>query len=275
MRGRVSSNFGAFLDTIGKIPVLTREQEVELAKRIAAGDVVAKEKLVRHNIRLAVSIARKYSGNSNSSTNISLEDLVQEGMLGVNRAAEKFDHTKGFKFSTYATHWIMHFIQRAINRDRSTIRVPGHIVARKRAIERYLRENPDNNIADAAVELGITVETAEETMAGGAHVVASLDQAFSGDGHGDRHSTIADDSSPDPAELISDPHPLLSEALQLLTPLELQVVKLRWGFNGPVKSRDQVAEELGIRPHVVQRTQKEALRKLHRALADTHLAIEA
>jgi RNA polymerase primary sigma factor len=270
-----SESFGAFLDTIGQIPVLTRQEEVELAKRIAAGDLGAKETLIRHNIRLAVSIARRYSSNSNSSTNISLEDLVQEGILGVNRAAEKFDHTKGFKFSTYATHWIMHFIQRAINRDRSTIRVPGHIVARKRAIERYLRENPEANIADAAVELGITLETAEETLAGGAHVVASLDQAFAGEGHGDRHSTVADDSAPDPAELITDAHPELTDALSALTPLEQRVVKLRWGFNGPVRSRDQVAQELDIRPHVVQRTQKEALKKLHTALADTHLMPEA
>ena len=264
----MSASFGAFLETIGRIPVLTRTEEVALSKRIQAGGPdgdVAKEKLIEHNIRLAVSIAKNYA----RTNDVPLEDLVQEGILGVNRAAEKFDWQRGFKFSTYATWWIKHFIQRAIHRDRTTIRVPGHIAVRRRNLERYLREHPDANLADAAAELKITLATAEETMAGGARVVASLDEAFQDDGTGNsRYSTIPDDAAPDPADLVGLNYPKLTEALSRLDPLEKRVIELRFGFHGPVMSRDQVAETLRIRPHVVQRKQKDALKKLNGEMID-------
>jgi RNA polymerase primary sigma factor len=269
----VSQSFGAFLDRIGQIPVLTKEQEVALAKRIERGGPdgeLAKQTLVEHNIRLAVSVARRYT-----SADVPLEDLVQEAVIGLHRAAEKFDWRRNLKFSTYAVWWIRHMIQRALYRDRATIRVPGHVTARKRALEKYMRENPEEGIEEAASSIDISVEAAQEALAS-SRVVASLDAPYPGDEGGDRYGTIADETAPDPSDVAEDRHPGLTDALASLDPLERRVLELRFGFEGDApKSRDQVADILGVRPHVVQRSQRTGLEKLRKQLTTTEAELEA
>lgn len=245
-----------FIERAGQISVLTAREEVELAKRIERGDHRAKQTLIEHNIRLAISVARKYS-----QSGVPLEDLIQEALIGVDRAAEKFDYRKGYKFSTYATWWIRHFIQRALHKNRATIRIPGHIVERRRKLDKFMRENPELDLQDAADSLEITLVQAEEALAA-SRVVSSLDAPFADDEAGDRYAVIADDSAPDPADITVDRTPELSAALDKLDPLQRKVIELRFGFKGPVRSRDEVAEILGVRRHVVQRAQKSALAAL-------------
>lgn len=263
-----NESFSHFLQRIGKLRVLTATEEKELAKRIEAGDHAALNKLIEHNIRLAVSVAKKYQHH-----NVPLEDLVNEGVIGVHRAAVKFDHRRDLKFSTYATWWIRHMVQRAIHRDRATIREPGHIIERRRRIDKFLRENPDANLADAAEELDIKLEQAEEVNAG-ARVVSSLDMPYgAGEDDGrDRYEMVPDDSAADPQDVHLEADPRLIDAVRTLSPIERRVLELRFGFDGPVLSRDQTAEKLGIRPGVVQRSQRVALAKLREHL-DDHIEV--
>src|SRR5947209_12282876 len=164
-----------FLHDVRRYPLLTREQEVELAKRIEQGDLVAKERLVNSNLRLVIANARKYQGHD-----LPLLDLIQEGIFGLIRAAEKFDWRKGFKFSTYATFWIRQAIQRALDNRSRTIRIPVHLGQRERKIARAQaelyarlgREPSDEEIARVA-ELSVKdVRDARETV----RVVTSLDR---------------------------------------------------------------------------------------------------
>ena len=278
----MSDGLQYFMERAGQIRVLTAAEEVELAKRIERGDHAAKQTLIEHNIRLVISIARRY-GNSG----LPLEDLIQEGVIGLDRAADKFDYNRGFKFSTYATWWVRHMIQRALHKNRNTIRVPGHIVERKRRIDKYLRENPDADLEDAAAEIEITLEQAEDAM-NSTRVVASLDEQLRGEEElgAARYAIVADDDAPDPADIAADPHPGLDQALACLDPLQRRVIELRFGFDGVVRSRDETAHQLGVelhgddpvvhrdergkpdmsrwtvKPHVVQRAQRAALDKM-------------
>ncbi len=172
---RTTDAMSLFLQEVRRHPLLTKDEEVELAKRIERGDLRAKEQLVNSNLRLVISNARKYQGND-----LPLLDLIQEGILGLIRAAEKFDYRKGFKFSTYATFWIRESIQRAIANRARTIRIPVHIGQRERKIGRVQRElaatlgrePTDEEVAKAAdMDLQEVRETREA-----ARVVTSLDR---------------------------------------------------------------------------------------------------
>jgi RNA polymerase primary sigma factor len=263
----VSESFDALMRKAAAMPLLRAEEEKALAKRVEAGDHEAKQILVERNIRLAVYVARRYQ-----NAGVPLEDLVQEAVIGLHRAAEKFDWRRDLKFSTYATWWIRHMIQRAVHKDRATIRVPGHIVERQRKLHRYLQEHPEENLADAAEALELTLQQAEDAV-GGAKVVASLDAPIgTDDPGGSRYDMIRDDAAADPAESLPDQFPGLAEALRNLTAFERRVVELRFGFAGPVMSRDETADLLGVRPHVVQRAQRDALQRLRTALPEEYLA---
>src|SRR5438874_6381609 len=135
LAGMTSDALQLFLNEVGRYPLLTAEQEVELAKRIERGDAEAKELMINSNLRLVVSIAKKYRGHG-----LSLLDLIQEGIIGLIRAVEKFDYRKGFKFSTYATWWIRQAVQRGVANKSRTIRIPVHIVEREQKIARAERE---------------------------------------------------------------------------------------------------------------------------------------
>lgn len=249
-----------FLERACNHRLLSSHEEMILAQRIEKGDMDAKRTLIEHNVRLAVQLARKYQRSG-----VPFDDLCQEAFIGLNRAAEKFDWRREYKFSTYATWWVRHMLQRAIHKDRATIRVPGHIIERQRKIDRYLAEkNPDATDEELSVELEIKlhhVTDARQTV----RVVHSIDAAItsSDDGNkGDWHAVIADGDASDPAEFVNDAFEPLLEAMDSLEPLERQVLRLRFGFDGPAMSRDAVAERLGVKAHAVQRAQRSALEKL-------------
>lgn len=249
-----------FLERACDHRILTRTEERELALRIEKGDHEAKQTLIEHNIKLAVQIARRYQNSG-----VLFEDLCQEGFIGLNRAAEKFDWRTGYKFSTYATWWVRHMIQRAIHKDRNTIRIPGHIIERQRKIDKYLREvNPDADDQELSDALEIKLHHVTDARSQ-ARVVASMDAPLtSDDDSGDWHAIIADEAAPDPAEMIADSHEPLTLAMADLEEIERDVIRLRFGFDGPVLSREDTAAKLGVKPHVVQRAQRAGIAKLRR-----------
>ena len=152
-----------FLEEIRRYPLLTKDEEVELSRRIEQGDLEAKERMINSNLRLVVSIAKKYQGHD-----MGLMDLIQEGIFGLIRAAEKFDHRKGFKFSTYATFWIRQAIQRGLANKARTIRIPVHIGQRERRLARAERELSGRLGRDASVaELADEAELSEDEVHGG------------------------------------------------------------------------------------------------------------
>jgi RNA polymerase primary sigma factor len=252
-----------FLRDVRRYPLLTAEEEVELAKRIERGDLEAKERMVNSNLRLVVSLAKKYQGHE-----LSLLDLIQEGILGLIRAAEKFDYRKGYKFSTYATFWIRQAISRGLANQGRTIRIPVHIGQRERKIarvERELavkleREPTDEEVAQAA---DITVTELQETR-DAARTVTSLDRPIGEEGDTAFGDLFASDE-PEPSEEVEIGlrEEAVRSALQTLPEQERQVIKLRFGINGdnPTPLRE-AGRQLGLSPERVRRIEHKALQRL-------------
>ncbi len=252
-----------FLQEVRRYPLLTREQEVELAKRIEQGDLAAKEQLVNSNLRLVISHARKYQGHD-----MPLLDLIQEGILGLIRAAEKFDYRKGFKFSTYSTFWIRQALQRALDNRARTIRIPVHIGQRERKIARVSaelsaqlgHEPSDEEIAKAAeIDLSAVRETRDA-----ARVVTSLDRPVGEQEDTTLGSLLASDQlGPDEEVEISLREEALRRALERLPEQEREVVKLRYGIDGadPTPLRE-AGRRLGISSETVRELERRALREL-------------
>ena len=221
-----------FLQEVRRYPLLSREEEIELAQRIERGDLEAKERLVNSNFRLVISNARKYQGHD-----LPLLDLIQEGILGLIRAAEKFDWRKGYKFSTYATFWIRQALQRALDNRSRTIRIPVHLGQRERRIARVQRElaaqlgrDPTEEEIAQAAELSVQdVREAREI----ARVVTSLDRPV-----GEEEETPfgallpSEQRGPEEEVDISLREDALRRALERLPEREREVVKLRYGING-------------------------------------------
>jgi RNA polymerase primary sigma factor len=252
-----------FLQEVRRYPLLTRDEEIELAKAIERGDLEAKERMVNSNLRLVISNARKYQGHD-----MPLLDLIQEGILGLIRAAEKFDYRKGFKFSTYATFWIRESIQRAIANRARTIRIPVHIGQRERKIGRVAqeltgrlgREPTDEEIA-AAAELDVR-EVRETREA--ARVVTSLDRPV-GEQEDTSLGSLLPSEERGPAEEveISLRKEALSRALDRLPEREREVVKLRYGINGDDPTPlTETGRRLGISQDAVRRIERRALSEL-------------
>jgi RNA polymerase primary sigma factor len=255
-----------YFGEISRVPLLTREDEVRLSKRIEAGDQRAKEELAEANLRLVVSIAKKYRG-----CGLPFLDLIQEGNLGLMKAIEKFDYTKGYKFSTYATWWIRQAILRAITNRSRTIRVPTHInelIRKIYQVERnYLKENGELPTPERlAAELETTIENiikAKKT----AQSMTSLDMPI---GHDDDGSVLGDfieDGGVDSPERETFEHLLVQElerALdERLTDREKRILELRYGLKDyQPKTLDEVGVEFGISRERVRQIQKEALTKL-------------
>jgi RNA polymerase primary sigma factor len=260
---RTTDAMSLFLQEVRRHPLLTREEETELAKRIERGDLAAKERLVNSNLRLVISNARKYQGQE-----LPLLDLIQEGILGLIRAAEKFDYRKGFKFSTYATFWIRESIQRAIANRARTIRIPVHIGQRERKIGRVQRElmarmgrePTDEEIAQAA-ELDVReVREAREA----ARVVTSLDRPV-----GEEDDTTlgallpSGEQAPEEQVDISLREDALRRALERLPDREREVVKLRYGINGDDPTPlSETGRRLGISSDAVRTIERRALKEL-------------
>ena len=255
-----------YLHAIGRVELLTAHGEVELAKRIERGDMNAKRQMVEANLRLVVSIAKGYVGRG-----LSFLDLIQEGSLGLIRAVEKFDHRRGYKFSTYATWWIRQAVTRAIADKSRTIRIPVHVnekLSRVRSVERSLVQDlgrePDPG--EVAKELGMKVSEVRELMGLG-NAPISLEAPLGDDGGGQLADLVPDNSTESPFERATDSlqREGLDRALRLLTDRERSVIELRYGLTGkdPL-TLEQIGADMGITRERVRQIESNSLRKLKR-----------
>jgi RNA polymerase primary sigma factor len=252
-----------FLNEIRRYPLLTAAEEVELSKRIEQGDLDAKERMINSNLRLVVSIAKKYQGQE-----LSLLDLIQEGIFGLIRAAEKFDWRKGYKFSTYATFWIRQAIQRGLANKARTIRIPVHIGQRERKIvraERELsaklgREPTDEEIA-AATELA---PDQVEEVRDAARTVTSLDRPIGEEGDTALGDLLEGGAPPVDQEVeVSLSEELLRRTIEELPETERDVIRLRFGFedDDPQPLRE-TGRRLGLSAERVRQIESRALKRL-------------
>src|SRR3954467_9827869 len=252
-----------FLNEIRRYPLLTKDEEVELSKRIEQGDLEAKERMINSNLRLVVSIAKKYQGQE-----LSLLDLIQEGIFGLIRAAEKFDWRKGYKFSTYATFWIRQAIQRGLANKARTIRIPVHIGQRERKIARVERElaaglGRDPTDEEIAEKAELTVRDVEETR-DVTRSITSLDRPIGEEGDTALGDLLeSEDRGPEEEVQIGLREEALCAAIDRLPEREREVVRLRYGINGddPTPLRE-AGRRLGMSPEGVRRLETQALKHL-------------
>jgi RNA polymerase primary sigma factor len=252
-----------FMNEVGRYPLLTAKEEVELAKRIERGDREAKERMINSNLRLVVSIAKKYQGHG-----LSLLDLIQEGIIGLIRAVEKFDWRRGYKFSTYATWWIRQAVQRGVANKAREIRIPVHIVEREQKIARAEREltaklgrpPEDPEIAKAAKLPLKQVREVREA----ARAVTSLDKQMA-----DSETSLGDlvageEAGPEEEVTVSLDMEVLRRAVSELPERERDVVKLRYGLNGDIEpaSLEEIGRRLGITRERVRQIEADALERL-------------
>ena len=253
-----------YLKEIGQVKLLSAEEEVELAKRIAEGDQAAKNKLTEANLRLVVSIAKKYSGRG-----LHILDLIQEGNTGLIRAVDKFDWTKGNKFSTYATWWIRQAITRAIADQARTIRVPVHMVEVINKATRCNRQlvqelGREPTVEEIAAELGLPVEKIIEANRTAADTL-SLDTPVGDEEDTSIGSFVPDDMTPGPADATSNA--LLAEALKeildTLTEREADVLRMRFGmYDGRTHTLEEVGQIFGVTRERIRQIENKAIRKL-------------
>ena len=253
-----------YLKEIGRVPLLTSEEEVELAIRISDGDVQAKQRLSEANLRLVVSIAKRYLGRG-----MQFLDLIQEGNLGLIKAVEKFDYTKGFKFSTYATWWIRQAITRAIADQSRTIRIPVHMVETinkvKKVQSQLLHQNGHEPSPDEiAEEIDMPVDKVREIMRVAQEPV-SLETPIGEEEDSHLGDFIPDNDAPAPADAAS--HTMLreqlSDVLSTLTPREEKVLRLRFGLeDGRSRTLEEVGKEFNVTRERIRQIEAKALRKL-------------
>ena len=253
-----------YLKEIGRVPLLTSEEEVDLAIRISNGDVTAKQRLSEANLRLVVSIAKRYLGRG-----MQFLDLIQEGNLGLIKAVEKFDYTKGFKFSTYATWWIRQAITRAIADQARTIRIPVHMVETinkvKKIQSQLLHQNGHEPSPDEiAEEIDMPVDKVREIMRVAQEPV-SLETPIGEEEDSHLGDFIPDNDAPAPADAAS--HTMLREqladVLSTLTPREAKVLKLRFGLeDGRSRTLEEVGKEFNVTRERIRQIEAKALRKL-------------
>ena len=253
-----------YLKEIGQVKLLSAEEEVELAKRVAEGDQYAKNKLTEANLRLVVSIAKKYSGRG-----LHILDLIQEGNTGLIRAVDKFDWTKGNKFSTYATWWIRQAITRAIADQARTIRVPVHMVevinkatrCNRKLVQELGREP---TVEEIAAELGLPVEKIIEANRTAADTL-SLDTPVGDEEDTSIGSFVEDERTPGPADATSNAMlaEALKEILDTLTEREADVLRMRFGmYDGRTHTLEEVGQIFGVTRERIRQIENKAIRKL-------------
>ncbi len=253
-----------YLKEIGRVPLLNPEEEIDLATRMSHGDPYARKRLSEANLRLVVSIAKRYVGRG-----MQFLDLIQEGNLGLIKAVEKFDHTKGFKFSTYATWWIRQAITRAIADQARTIRIPVHMVETinkvKKITSQLLHKNGHEPTAEEiSVELDMPIDKVREIMRVAQEPV-SLETPIGEEEDSHLGDFIPDDEAPAPAEAAS--HTLLreqlSDVLGTLTSREEKVLRLRFGLeDGRSRTLEEVGKEFNVTRERIRQIEAKALRKL-------------
>ena len=253
-----------FLKEIGKVPLLTAEEEVELAIRMSQGDEEAKRRMTEANLRLVVSIAKRYVGRG-----MVFLDLIQEGNLGLIKAVEKFDYTKGYKFSTYATWWIRQAITRAIADQARTIRIPVHMVETINKVIRVSRQllqelGHDPSAEEIAAEMGMPVEKVREILKIAQEPV-SLETPIGEEEDSHLGDFIPDEDASEPSEAASFSllKEQLMEVLDTLTPREKKVLELRFGIvDGRTRTLEEVGKEFNVTRERIRQIEAKALRKL-------------
>ena len=253
-----------FLNEAGRYPLLSAAEEVGLAKKIERGDQQAKDKMINSNLRLVVSIAKKYQGHG-----LSLLDLIQEGIIGLIRAVEKFDWRRGYKFSTYATWWIRQAVQRGVANKSRTIRIPVHIVEREQKIARAEREltlqleRPPTD-EEVGKKAGLALKHVREVRHA-ARTVASLDKPLGNESETAFGDLVAQDAGDLEEEVVLGlSEQTLRSAIEKLPDREKQVIKLRYGMDGDPdpKSLEQIGREMGITRERVRQIELQALQRL-------------
>ena len=254
-----------YLKDIGKVPLLTGEEEIDLAKRMLDGDMYAKNKLSESNLRLVVSIAKRYVGK----TSIQFLDLIQEGNIGLLKAVEKFDYTKGFRFSTYATWWIRQSITRAIADQARTIRIPVHMVETINKLNRTTRQllqklGRDPTTAEIAEAMGVTEDKVSEVQRIAQDPI-SLESSIGEEQDSKIQDIVEDENALSPMEVTEQT--LLKEQLlaviETLTPREQKVIRLRYGLDdGHPRTLEEVGREFNVTRERIRQIEAKALRKL-------------
>ena len=252
-----------FLADVGRHKLLTAAEEVMLAKRIERGDPTAKRRMIESNLRLVVSIAKGYRG-----LGVPFLDLIQEGTLGLNRAVEKFDWRRGYKFSTYATWWIRQSVQRAVANHARTIRVPVHVVERQQKLSRAARrlevelgrEPTKDELAEAT---GLPMQHVDEAL-GAAHASVSLNQTVGADDEGELGDLFADREAADPFDEAEESlrRQGVRRALDALPERERRILELRFGFEGEPWTLEAIGHELDLTRERVRQLEGQALARL-------------
>ena len=255
-----------YLKEIGRVPLLTPEEEIELAIRIADNDEKAKKRLAEANLRLVVSIAKRYVGRG-----MQFLDLIQEGNLGLIKAVDKFDYTKGFKFSTYATWWIRQAITRSIADQARTIRIPVHMVETINRIVRVNRQlqqklGREPRPEEIAKELGISVSKVQEIIKIAQEPV-SLESPIGEEEDSQLGDFLEDDKTPPPSQIVAESmmKQTLSDVLHMLTPREEQVIRMRYGLDdGQQRTLEEVGKAFNVTRERIRQIEVKALRKIKR-----------
>ena len=262
-----------YLKEIGKVPLLAPEREKELAGLMAEGNEEAKNELVESNLRLVFSIAKRYVGKG-----MFFLDLIQEGNLGLMKAVDKFDYTKGYKFSTYATWWIRQAITRAIADQARTIRIPVHMVETIHKVSRYQRQmlqelGREATPAEIGEKMGISAERVREIMKIALDPV-SLETPIGEEEDSHLGDFIPDEDTPAPADAASAAilREVIERELNTLTPREAHVIKLRFGlYDGRTRTLEEVGKEFDITRERIRQIESKALRKLRHPSRARHL----
>jgi RNA polymerase primary sigma factor len=256
-----------YMDDIGKHKLLTANEEVMLAKKIEGGDEAARERMINSNLRLVVSIAKKYRGHQ-----VPFLDLIQEGTIGLNRAVEKFDWRRGYKFSTYATWWIRQAVQRALANHSNTIRIPVHVYERQIKVSRAQRTleavlGREATRDELAAETGLKIEHVNEALdATFANTSLNKTYGFGDENESELGDLLVDRESPDPFEQTNESIRLstLREGLKALPDRQRQILELRFGLEGqePPMTLHAIGKRLGITRERIRQLESDALNRL-------------